>query len=164
MERQGKERKEGNAKLSKVTQCVKKRKAGLERIRKLCKTKETCKGKQRRQQQSSPISDMLAHLAVCLHAVACGLQMSLIPADSSCESLMPGSHTFSSGLSQAASACICDSSSNLPFHPCQIKKPNWTGAYVGAAHHRTFFVITFPPAPHEFHQRFHNKSPHRDNM
>lgn len=137
-----KERKGGNAKLRKE----KERKAREERIRKLCKTKERCKGKERKGGSSNPISDMLAHLAVCLHAVACGLQMSLIPADSSCEFLMPGSHTFSSGLSQAASACICDSSSNLPFHPCQIKKPNWTGAYVGAARRCTFFVITFPLA------------------
>lgn len=92
------------------------------------------RGEERKGGSGNPISATLAVVAVCLHALACGLQMSLIPADSSCEFLMPGSHTFFPGRSQAASACICDSSPNpTPFPcPCHIQKPNWTQAYVSA--------------------------------
>lgn len=80
-------------------------------------------GEQWKAGSSNPISATLAVLAVCLHALACGPQMSLIPADSSCEFLMPGSHTFFPGRSQAASACICDSSPNPTSFPPPMSYP-----------------------------------------
>lgn len=119
------------------------------------------RGEERKGGSDNPISATLAVLAVCLHALACGLQMSLIPADSSYEFLMPGSHTFFPGRSQAASACICDSSPNPPPpipRPCHIQKPNWTQASVGAGpFSHALSLITLPPPLARFHQRFRHK-------
>ena len=94
---------------------------------------------------NNPISDIVSTLAVCVHARACGLQMSLISADSSWEFLMLGSHAFSSGLSQAAAGSICDSCSNLPLHRCHIEKPNWTRAYIGVAFPRWELYLSCSP-------------------
>lgn len=91
---------------------------------------------------NNPISDIVSTLPVCVHAGACGLQMSLISADSSWEFLMLGSHAFSSGLSQAAAGSICDSCSNLR---CHIEKPNWTRAYIGAAFPRWELYLSCSP-------------------
>lgn len=116
------------------------------------------RGEERRERPSN-LSDS-GSSAACLHALACGLQMSLIAADSSCEFLMPGSHTFFPGRSQAASACICDSSPNpTPFpRPCHIQRPNWTRAYVsGEPFSHALSLITLLPPLTRFHHRFGQK-------
>lgn len=108
-----------------------------------------------RRGSNNPISDTVSMLVACLHAKACGLQMSLISADSSWEFLMLGSHAFSSGLSQAAAGSICDSCSNLPLHRCHIENTNWAQAYIyiRAAFDDAFLVVTLPLTQPRFHHR-----------
>lgn len=80
------------------------------------KAKSKLNGRQRRGRgQQSNLTLWL--WTVCVHAQACGLQMSLISADSTREFLTFGSHAFSWGLSQAASGYIYDSPSSQTTTP-----------------------------------------------